>query len=195
MKSVQKTYLSLLFFSWSTCYDSKGSQEQKNNCELQNNFHDVNDLRWQLRTLQRRNLANTSHSSNKDHNTGLNMTLSEDNFSQRMSALQNKQKAGKKKLLFVTEYRPSMPDLKITYSYEQMASYTKPALITKNIQKLFPYLIYKREVFERCIRQSKTLRSLNFLSWPIGVVFGLSTPCNVKHLPNYFVVFQNSWFR
>ena len=42
-----------------------------------------------------------------------------------MAALQNKQKPHKKKLPFVTEYCPSMPDLK--HTYEQMASYTKPA--------------------------------------------------------------------
>ena len=42
----------------------------------------------------------------------LNMTLSQVNFSQRMSALQNKQKTRKIILPFVTEYRPSMPDLK-----------------------------------------------------------------------------------
>ena len=40
------------------------------------------------------------------------MTLSKVNFSQRMSALQNKQKKCKRILPFVTEYRPSMPDLK-----------------------------------------------------------------------------------
>ena len=38
----------------------------------------------------------------------------------------------------------------------------------------------KREVLKRCTRQSKNLRSLYFLSWPIGVVFGLSTPCNIR---------------
>ena len=42
----------------------------------------------------------------------LNMILSKVNFSQRMSALQNKQKTRKRILPFVTEYRPSMPDLK-----------------------------------------------------------------------------------
>ena len=42
----------------------------------------------------------------------LNMILPEVNFSQRMSALQNKQKTRKRILPFVTEYRPSMPDLK-----------------------------------------------------------------------------------
>ena len=42
----------------------------------------------------------------------LNMILSKVNFSQRMSALQNKQKTRKGILPFVTEYRPSMPDLK-----------------------------------------------------------------------------------
>ena len=50
----------------------------------------------------------------------------------RMSALQNKQKTRKRILPFVSEYRPSMTDLK--HSYEQMASsYTKPALTKKNI--------------------------------------------------------------
>ena len=39
-------------------------------------------------------------------------TLSEVEFSERMSALQNKQKAGKRVLPFITEYRPSVPNLK-----------------------------------------------------------------------------------
>ena len=81
----------LLFFSWSTCYDVKGSQEQKNNCELQNNSHDVNDLRWQLRTnsskakfdehiaLFKQRLQHRGYPDNL-----LNITLSEVNFSQRM---------------------------------------------------------------------------------------------------------------
>ena len=42
----------------------------------------------------------------------LNTTLSEVNFSERMSALQNKQKTRKRILPFVTEYRPSVPNLK-----------------------------------------------------------------------------------
>ena len=42
----------------------------------------------------------------------LNMTLSEVKFSQRMLALQNKQKACKRILPFVAENRPSMPDMK-----------------------------------------------------------------------------------
>ena len=42
----------------------------------------------------------------------LNMTLSEVNFSQRMSALQNKRKTRKRILPLVTEHCPSMPDLK-----------------------------------------------------------------------------------
>ena len=42
----------------------------------------------------------------------IDKTLSEVNFSERMSALQNKQKTRKNILPFVTEYRPSVPDLK-----------------------------------------------------------------------------------
>ena len=49
----------------------------------------------------------------------LNMTLSEVNLSQRMSALQNYKKK--------TCKRPQK------YSYEQLASYTKPPLTNKNI--------------------------------------------------------------
>ena len=39
-------------------------------------------------------------------------TLSKVNFSERMSALQNKQKTRKNILPFVTEYRPIVPNLK-----------------------------------------------------------------------------------
>ena len=51
------------------------------------------------------------------HNRGypdnvLNMTLTGVNFSQGTSALQDKQKTCKRILLFVAEFRPSMPDLK-----------------------------------------------------------------------------------
>ena len=42
----------------------------------------------------------------------IDKTLSEVNFSERISALQNKQKKRKNILPFVTEYRPSVPNLK-----------------------------------------------------------------------------------
>ena len=42
----------------------------------------------------------------------IDKTLSEVNFSERMSALQNKPKTRKNILPFVTEYRPSVPNLK-----------------------------------------------------------------------------------
>ena len=42
----------------------------------------------------------------------IDKTLSEVNFRERMSALQNKQQTRKKNLPFVTEYRPSVPNLK-----------------------------------------------------------------------------------
>ena len=42
----------------------------------------------------------------------IDKTLSEVNFSERMLALQNKQKTRKNILPFVTEYRPSVPNLK-----------------------------------------------------------------------------------
>ena len=58
-------------------------------------------------TLFKQRLQHRSYPDNL-----LNTTLSEVNFSQRMSALQNKQKTPKTILPFVTEYRLSMPDLK-----------------------------------------------------------------------------------
>ena len=42
----------------------------------------------------------------------IDKTLSEVNFRERMLALQNKQKTRKNILPFVTEYRPSVPNLK-----------------------------------------------------------------------------------
>ena len=42
----------------------------------------------------------------------IDKALSEVNFSERMSALQNKQKTRKSILPFVTEYRPSVPNVK-----------------------------------------------------------------------------------
>ena len=42
----------------------------------------------------------------------IDKTLSEVNFKERMSALQNKQKTRKNILPFVTEYRPSVPNQK-----------------------------------------------------------------------------------
>ena len=42
----------------------------------------------------------------------IDKTLSEVNFRERMSALQNKQKTRKNILQFVTEYRPSVPNIK-----------------------------------------------------------------------------------
>ena len=116
------------------------------------------------------------------------MTLSKVNFSQRMSALQNKQKTRQRTLPFVREYHQSMPDLKHILMNKWHLIQNQPSL-----RKLFKnpplHFIQKREVFERCTCQSETLRSLNFLSWPIGVVFGLSTTRNIvrfnSHSENY----------
>ena len=52
--------------------------------------------------------------------------LSEVKQHERMSALQNKTKTHKKILPFVTEYRPSVPNLKNHHA--QMVSYRKPAV-------------------------------------------------------------------
>ena len=72
----------------------------------------------------------------------LNMILSEVNFSQRMSALQNKQKTRKRILPFVTEYRPSMPDLKHILMNKWHLIQNQPLL--RNIFKNPPLISYRK---------------------------------------------------
>ena len=60
----------------------------------------------------------------------LNMTLSEVNFSQRMSPLQNKRKTRKRILPLFTEHCPSMPDLKHVLMSKR---HQKQLLTKKNI--------------------------------------------------------------
>ena len=57
-------------------------------------------------TLFKQRLCNRGYPDNL-----IDDTPSEVNFSKRMSALQDKQKTRQNNLLFVTEYRPSMPNL------------------------------------------------------------------------------------
>ena len=72
----------------------------------------------------------------------LNMILSKVNFSQRMSALQNKQKTRRRILLFVTEYRPSMPDLKHILMNKWHLIQNQPLL--RNIFKNPPLISYRK---------------------------------------------------
>ena len=69
----------------------------------------------------------------------LNMTLSEVNFSQRMSALQNKQKTRKRILPLVTEYRPSMPDLK----HVLVSKWHQNQPLLRKIFKISPLISYR----------------------------------------------------
>ena len=68
--------------------------------------------------------------------------LSEVNFSQRMSALQNKQKTRKRILPFVTEYRPSVPNLKIILMKKWHLIANQPVL--REIFKDPPILSYRK---------------------------------------------------
>ena len=72
----------------------------------------------------------------------LNMTLSEVKFSQRMWALQNKQKTRKRILPFVTEYRPSMPDLKRILMNKWHLIQNQPLL--RKIFKNLPLISYRK---------------------------------------------------
>lgn len=68
--------------------------------------------------------------------------LSEVNFSQRMSALQNKQKTRKRILPFVTEYRPSVPNLKNILMKKWHLIENQPVL--REIFKDPPILSYRK---------------------------------------------------
>ena len=69
-------------------------------------------------------------------------TLLKVKFSERMSALQNKQKAGKSVLPFVTEYRPSVPYLKNILMSKWHLIENQPLL--RNIFKDPPLLSYRK---------------------------------------------------
>ena len=93
-----------------------------------------------------------------------------------MLGLQNKQKTGKNILLFVTEYRPSVPNLKTILMSKWHLIENQPLL--REIYKDPPLLSYRKErslknVLVHC--KSKALKVMYFLSRPIGVVVGLSS--------------------
>ena len=105
----------------------------------------------------------------------IDKTLSEVNFSERMSALQNKQKTRKNILPFVTEYRPSVPNLK-TIQMSKWHLIENQPLLREIYKDPSPLSYRKREIFERRTRNSKlALKVIFFLSRPIGAVFGLSS--------------------
>ena len=72
----------------------------------------------------------------------IDKTLSEVNFSERMSALQNKQKTRKNILPFVTEYRPSVPNLKTILMSKWHLIENQPLL--REIYKEPPLLSYRK---------------------------------------------------
>ena len=72
----------------------------------------------------------------------IDKTLSEVFFSERMSALQNKQKTHKNILPFVTEYRPSVPNLKTILTSKWHLIENQPLL--RGIYKDPPLLSYRK---------------------------------------------------
>ena len=121
----------------------------------------------------------------------IDKTLPEVNFSERMSALQNKQKTRKNILPFVTEYRPSVPSLKTIQMSKWHLIENQPLL--REIYK-DPSLQKKREIFERCTRKSKlALKVIFFLSRPIGAVFGLSSLFYHSNCETSAVNFMVGW--
>ena len=87
--------------------------------------------------------------------------LSEVNLSERLSALQNKQKTRKKILPFVTEYRPSVPNLKSILMKKWHLIENQPVL--REIFKDPPIVSYRKG---RSVKDYKHR--------PMGVVIGLS---------------------
>ena len=71
-------------------------------------------------------------------------------FSERMSALQNKQKTHKRILPFVTEYRPSVPNLKNILMKKWHLIENQPVL--KEIFRPSHPFVQKREVVKRYTR-------------------------------------------
>ena len=87
------------------------------------------------------------------------MTLSEVNFSQRMSALQNKQKTRKRMLPFVAEYRPSMPDLKHILMNKSHLIQNRPSL--RKILKHPPLISCRKGRSVKDVRVRAKLRGLD----------------------------------
>ena len=76
---------------------------------------------------------------------------------------------------FVTEYRPSVPNLNTILMSKWHFIENQLASAKRDLQRSSPTLVQKREIFKRRARKSKALKVIYFLSRPIGVVFGLSS--------------------
>ena len=120
-------------------------------------------------TLFEQRLRNRSYPDNL-----IDKTLSKVNFSERLSALQNKQKKRKNILPFVTEYRLSLPNLKTILMSKWHLVENQPLL--REIYKDPPLRSYRKgRSLKDVTRKSKALKNMYFLSRPIGVVFCLSS--------------------
>ena len=120
-------------------------------------------------TLFEQRLRNRSYPDNL-----IDKTLSEVNFSERLSALQNKQKKRKNIFSFVTEYRLSLPNLKTILMSKWHLVENQPLL--REIYKDPPLRSYRKgRSLKDVTRKSKALKNMYFLSRPIGVVFCLSS--------------------
>ena len=100
-------------------------------------------------TLQRKLLKRTLSNSKENYERGVTQIdnlsekiLSEVKFSERSSALQNKQKTHKRILPFLTEYRPSVPNLKNILMAKWHLIKNQPVL--REIFKDPPILSYRK---------------------------------------------------
>ena len=93
----------------------------------------------------------------------LENVLSEIKFNERMSALLNKQKTRKRILPFVTEYRPSVPNLKNILMSKWHLKENQPLL--REIYKDPPLLSYRKgRSLKNVLVRAKLLKVIVFLS-------------------------------
>ena len=131
------------------------------------------------KTTFEENAETTLLYSNKDYAIEVTLitfwkkTLSEVNFSERLSALQNKQKTRKNILPLLTKYRPSLPNLKTILMSKWHLIENHPLL--REIYKDPPLLSYRKGRSLKDERVRAKLIVMIFLSRPLGAVFGLQS--------------------
>ena len=119
----------------------------------------------------------------------VNKALVEVKFTNRKSALQQKpQKVQNGLMRFVTQYNPSVPNLKNILMNKWHLIENQPLL--REIYRE-PPLIQKKKISKRHICQSQTLKVKDPLHHETaGVVFSLSTSFNLLKIPR----FKDSYF-
>ena len=100
--------------------------------------------------------------------------LSEVRFTERESALQQRQKTQNKALSFITQYHPSVPDLKRIFMGKR--HWIENQLLLREIYKEPPFISYRKGKSLRDILVRENSKGQGTTpSREVGIVFGLST--------------------